>query len=963
MLLVERDEQLTRLGEAFRACTDGRGQVTLVSGPVGSGKTALLLAFARQAVNDGARVIGAGGSRAEHKFPFGIIGQLLHDAGLAPNSDAYAAVLKARCALAGSLGDPGSDGSVDDQVHLPYLQTISGAFAAMASEQPLVIAVDDLHYADLPSLHCLLYLIRRLRSTRIMVVLSESNRAQPTHVLFRTDILSQPHFSRVSLAPLSRRGVNQLIEASLEQPTAPELATACFDVSAGNPMLTRALIDDQVRAAREPDGQTTAELRIDDAFEQAVLSFLYRHDPSVLAVAQAVAVLGEPGSPQVLARMVDIVPENAAQILRVLESSGLLSTGRFRHPRARRALLNHLPAAERRALHRKAAELLQENGAAPGSVADHLVEAAYDDAAWVVPVLRDAARHALADSRPEHASAPLRLALRAARDDRQRVAARTALIGAEWQTNPLMVTRHLGDLLSGVRADPAHAGDALAALPYLLWHGRVDESVELLTAAADASGPAHVELASELRGARQLLASAFPARAASVACQNPDAATVSAAPRRRSPIRGFSEGSTCAEETAISAHLQPTTLLTAVLGNGSRADAIGAADHVLQRCSSQKTAPEPVAAALLALIYADRPDRCLAWCESLALARPAPSLPPAWQGVLKAIQAEGALRLGNLTLAERAATEALAIMPPAAWGFIIGGVLATLISATTEMGALDRAREHLATPVPQSLFGTPLGLHYLQARGRYYRATGRLQAALTDFRSCGELMSSWQLDLPTVVAWRLESARTYLALGRADHAVELAREQLRQLGPLDGRTRGATLRTIAATYAPEQRTTALDEAVDLLHGTGDRLELAHALADLGRTWQALGQSGRARLLIRRAHHISVECGAEPLSHSLSHDDPEAGLVVEAPKPGAGEVTLELLSDAERRVAALAVQGYTNREIASKLYVTVSTVEQHLTRVYRKVNVKRRADLPVGLAPPATVQSDPGMRAC
>jgi DNA-binding CsgD family transcriptional regulator/tetratricopeptide (TPR) repeat protein len=959
MLLVERDEQLTCLSEAFRSCADGRGQVALVSGPVGSGKTALLLTFTGQAVRDGAKVIGAGGSRAERRFSFGIIGQLLHDAGLAPNSDAYAAVLRARSALADSMGDPGSDGSVDDQVDLPYLQTISAAFVNLATQQPLVIAVDDLHHADLHSLHCLLYLIRRLRSTRIMVVLTESNRPQSTHLLFRTDILSQPYFSRVSLAPLSRRGVNQLIDASLAQP-APELATACFDMSAGNPMLTRALIDDQVGGARERDAGTAAELRIDDAFEQAVLSFLYRHDPSVLAMAQAVAVLDEPVAPQLLARMVDIVPETAAQILRALEGSGLLTMGRFRHPQARRSLLNHLPASDRRALHRRAAELLQENGAAPGSVADHLVEAAYDDAPWVVPVLRDAARHALANSRPERASAPLRLALRAAPDDRARVAARTALIGAEWQTNPLMVIRHLGDLLSAVRANAAHARDALAALPYLLWHGRVDESVELLTAAADASGPAQVELATELRGARQLLACAFPAQAAANG-PSPDAADLGAGPRRRPPNRGISiEGGAGGDETAITAHLQPTMLLAVALGNGSRADVIGAADHVLQRCGSQKTAPEPVAAALLALIYADCPDRCLAWCESLVLAQPALNLPPAWQAVVKAIQAEGALRLGNLTLAERAATEALTIISPAAWGIAIGGVLATLISATTEMGALDRAREHLATPVPQALFGTLLGLHYLHARGRYYRATGRLQAALSDFRSCGELMNSWHVDLPTVVPWRLEAARTQLALGRADQTVELAREQLRQLGPHDGRTRGATIRAIAATYPPEHRTAALDEAVDLLHGTGDRLELAHALADLGRAWQALGQSRQARLLIRRAHYISVECGAEPLSHSLSHEDPDAGIAVGTANPG-GEVTPELLSEAERRVAALAVQGYTNREISSKLYITVSTVEQHLTRVYKKANVKRRADLPAGLAPPAAAQPNPGIR--
>jgi DNA-binding CsgD family transcriptional regulator len=58
--------------------------------------------------------------------------------------------------------------------------------------------------------------------------------------------------------------------------------------------------------------------------------------------------------------------------------------------------------------------------------------------------------------------------------------------------------------------------------------------------------------------------------------------------------------------------------------------------------------------------------------------------------------------------------------------------------------------------------------------------------------------------------------------------------------------------------------------------------------------------------------------------------------------------LAFLTDAERRVSALAGRGHTNREIASSLFITVSTVEQHLTRVYRKLNLKRREDLPVEL---------------
>lgn len=72
------------------------------------------------------------------------------------------------------------------------------------------------------------------------------------------------------------------------------------------------------------------------------------------------------------------------------------------------------------------------------------------------------------------------------------------------------------------------------------------------------------------------------------------------------------------------------------------------------------------------------------------------------------------------------------------------------------------------------------------------------------------------------------------------------------------------------------------------------------------------------------------------------------------RPGGTPVTAsfaelaEQLSDSERRVAALAVRGDTNKEIAGKLFITVSTVEQHLTRAYRKLGITRRQDLPVEL---------------
>jgi DNA-binding CsgD family transcriptional regulator len=100
------------------------------------------------------------------------------------------------------------------------------------------------------------------------------------------------------------------------------------------------------------------------------------------------------------------------------------------------------------------------------------------------------------------------------------------------------------------------------------------------------------------------------------------------------------------------------------------------------------------------------------------------------------------------------------------------------------------------------------------------------------------------------------------------------------------------------------------------------------------------------MMMTRAFQLASDCGAHLLCAKLLRDKP--GINAPESPLSAGADGVSLLSDAERRVASLAAQGYTNREIARKLFITVSTVEQHLTRAYKKLDIKRRIDLPVVL---------------
>jgi DNA-binding CsgD family transcriptional regulator len=118
---------------------------------------------------------------------------------------------------------------------------------------------------------------------------------------------------------------------------------------------------------------------------------------------------------------------------------------------------------------------------------------------------------------------------------------------------------------------------------------------------------------------------------------------------------------------------------------------------------------------------------------------------------------------------------------------------------------------------------------------------------------------------------------------------------------------------------------------------GSRLALLQTLTDLEYALTQLGEVRQASAAAHKAHSLAKLCGAVPPQPIL------AQRVAPATTAGSlvrGATATAALSDAERRVATLAAQGYTNQEISKWLHVTVSTVEQHLTRVYRKLKVGR-----------------------
>ncbi|MET9654676.1 AAA family ATPase [Streptomyces sp. NPDC006460] len=901
MVLVERDPELTLLSDLLADCLDGSGSVVVVRGPVAVGKTELLHTFSEQVAGDRVRRLGAAASPAERHLPFGLLSQLLHGA-----DAAYARRADAVLAEAG-----GTDGTIEPRV----LEGVSRVFLDMSDAEPLLICVDDVHHADTGSLQCLLFLARRLRRSRVMLVLGDQDRAGSGSADLRTELSRHPYCRQLRLDPLGCDGVAALLAHELDAHVAHSLAAGAFAVTGGNPLLVRALAEDWQAAARTAGGDGPAGLVVGDRFAERVVSCLHRVEPDALAVARAVAVLGGTPAAGLVAGLSGLGGIETRALVELLEDSGVLRQGRFRHQAAQAAVLRDLGARERVARHRRAARMLHAEGGRPTAIAHHLVAAGEPTEPWAAAVLHESAAGATADGRVDFALDCLKLAHTIADDEHQRAVSRAVLADAEWRIEPARVVRHLGQLTEAVDRRLLAHRDSLATLEYLLWHGRVDDAASALhQLAATTAGPD----AAELREVRAVLELCYPG-------QRPRDGSAPASPAR--PSAG--QGAPSLVGTVLRAMGGDEAVPGEDLWPGLRPE-------------------EPLSRISLGLLTLARPERLAAvapWCLPM-LDDAAGQDGPEWPGLLRAARAEAALLRGDLPAAAELAAAALDGTSLPSWGVLVGAPLACLLTTAVRTGRYEDAAAYLTMPVPPALLETPFGLRYLQARGQYQLAVNRPYAALSDFQTCGQLLRDWGDDGPRALPWRIDAAQALLRLRRRAEARALLEEQLDGVPGDDGRTLGRALRHLAAALEPHERPALLTDAVEALQSAGDRVELAHTLADLGGAYHATGDARRARPALRRAWRTARECQAEGLSKSLL-----PGLSATSSAQGAGALLGDRaaeLSAAEHRVGSLAAQGHSNRQIANRLCITVSTVEQHLTQVYRKLRVKNRTDLPVFL---------------
>jgi DNA-binding CsgD family transcriptional regulator len=623
-------------------------------------------------------------------------------------------------------------------------------------------------------------------------------------------------------------------------------------------------------------------------------------------------------------------PDRAQSAAAELGASQILTDApepRFRHPLLRGAVELEASAIELASQHRRAAELLSERGAAAGRIAMHLLPSAPGGEGWVVSRLRDAARSARSQGATEQAAVLLRRALAEPPPRELRAALLRELGEIELTSRHEQAAEPLREALE-LASDPGTRADLVLSLALALYHvGRHAEAVDALLATI-----AEIEGDDALRE-RRLRLEAFLALAGRY-----DVETEERTRGRIQEVAAGLHGSTPGERLVLATAASERP--------GPTADDLFHSTRTNERVTREIPWPDPVEGIGFVAMYlhAGRPDAAAEAVESL-LAKAREEGSPLGHAIAVGVRGMVALDGGDLRAADADLAECLGALHD------LGDL--TLAHRTaglrlTPLGCMGRfedaerlmAEYELAGRIPEQMYYNPT----LHARGLLRLEQRRFADAEADFRELGRRHELWKIERP-VPPWRSGAALALIAQGEPDRAAELAAEEL-ELARVWNTSKAIAIATgaLALTREGDDAIAGLAEAVGLLEDTPWRLDRARARCDLGAALRRAGRRREGREQLARAMDEANACGAETLAERAADELRASGA-----RPRRRAISgLDALTPSERRVADLAAAGRTNREIAQELFVTMATVETHLTRVYRKLDLDGREGLPAAL---------------
>ena len=417
--LLEREGELAQLGALVDAAREGAGRLVLVEGGAGIGKTRLLAAARGRGAEAGMEVLHARGGELEREFPFGIVRQLFEPTLVGVRKAERRDVLSGAAELAAPLfsGDYLTDRASAKAD--PAFATLHGLFwltSNLAARRPLVLAIDDLHWADKPSLRWLAYLVRRLEGLPVLVVACLRPADPGSEESPLAELLSDPAAFIVRPAPLSEASVALLVRERLSPEADAEFCAACFAATGGNPLLVRELVGALESERVSPTAEQAARVREigPQGVVRSVRARLSQLPREATSLARAVAILGHDVELHHAAAVAELDREAALEAATVLGRVDILRAELplgFVHPVVRAAVYSGLRPAERERGHARAAAILAETTAPVEQVASQLLLVSPSADARVVATLRESASRSLAQGAAENSVAYLRRAL------------------------------------------------------------------------------------------------------------------------------------------------------------------------------------------------------------------------------------------------------------------------------------------------------------------------------------------------------------------------------------------------------------------------------------------------------------------------------------------------------------------------------------------------------------------------
>jgi DNA-binding CsgD family transcriptional regulator/tetratricopeptide (TPR) repeat protein len=943
--VVGRARELAEIERALDRVASGAPWALQLSGEAGIGKSHLLAEACRRADGRGFLVLDGRAAEFEQDMPFGVIVDALNDhvGRLGP------AVLRALDAetigelafILPSLSGLGSERAAapggGQRYRVQY--AVRALLERLAKSRPVVLALDDVHWADAASVEVLAHVLRRFRGPLLVAL---AFRRSPRRLVAALEASARVGLaSRLELPPLSRDEAGVLLGPDLDAATHDGL----YRESGGNPFFLEQLAR---KASRSPAATGVGEAAGDVATVAPSVGALIAGELDRLGgahkvVLDAASVVGESFDAGLVAAIAERDEPATLALLDELVDADLLRPSpvprsfRFRHPIVRRVVYEAMPAGWRVEAHARAAARLSAAGGARAELAHHVARSAAVGDERAIALLEAAARIA-APRAPLTGGRWLRTAARLVpADERRRV-------------------RLLGD-----------AGALLAA------GGAPAEGLEALEEALRMSSPDDVEIRGELvakrAGARRRGGRPFDSRPqlerALHSLRGREGA-VGFAVRLELAMNLFWQGdfttvASLADEllaTARAADDQPVVCLAAALGSLARSF-LGQVQAALALLAEAQTAYGALSDERLAeriyiahyiaeaAVQLERPDDAHAhFVRGQEIARATGQDPTAspWRAtaahalVLKGevaralATAEGALDLAALSSDDYRQAWLLSSLSLAA--FWCGDVARALDSAR---GMVARAeRSHSGTFLP--------GLAQLRL-GSALLASGDVAASAAALRALDTEPDRWLLDLHGGCGWdaliRAELAQGALdAAGRAAEHAAARGDHLPQRAAAVRCARAAWLLARGDPAAVQES----EEAFRLAEPAGNRLLGARCRMQRGLALAATGRAEAGIADLRAAERLLWECGAARESDAAARELRRRGQRVARRHRTDDRTGLTALSPREREVADHVAAGRTNREIAATLSLSEKTVENHLSRIYGKLDVRSRAAL-------------------